>query len=147
MTNEAALLKRLTVLRSALEGFWADWALERAHPTAATGATMCRFTSAFLAMELDGPWRIAGGESGRQDGDEAGFFDGENWHAHYWVTDGLQIVDLTANQFGAEPIITTVDDLRYVENYTRVEIEDALQHVADSVDQWARRLTAETANA
>ena len=37
-----------------------------------------------------------------------GFFDGVVWRAHYWVTDGKRIVDLTANQFGAAPIVVTL---------------------------------------
>jgi hypothetical protein len=134
---DTVLQERLQVMRTALEGYWAAWAEERGRPEAATGATMCRFTAAFLVLVLGWPWRVAGGDEYADD-DQGGYFDGKEWHAHYWVTDGHRILDLTANQFGGPPIVlTSVGDPRYVENYEREVLEDAMPHVAARAEQWA----------
>jgi hypothetical protein len=135
--TDAELHPRLIVLRTALEGYWAAWAEEKGRPEAASGATMCRFTAAFLVELLGWPWRVAGGDDYGDD-NLGGFFDGTEWHAHYWVTDGLRIIDLTANQFGGPPIVlTNVNDARYSENYEQEDLEDALPHVAVRATQWA----------
>ncbi|WP_348534815.1 hypothetical protein [Hyphomicrobium sp. D-2] len=43
-----------------------------------------------------------------------GFFDGSRWQAHAWATCGGLIVDITADQFGADDVIVTPqDDPRY----------------------------------
>lgn len=131
------LQHQLAMARSALEGYWAAWAIERKLPDAATGATMCRFTSAFLVLILGNEWWVTGGEPYGA-GERAGFFDGSNWHAHYWITDGELIVDLTANQFGAPSIVvTTAEDLRYSENCSDGELSESLLHVQDRANEWA----------
>jgi hypothetical protein len=131
-----SLETRLVHLRSVLKGHWQSWAEEKGWPFVANGATMCRFTAAFLSDVLGWEWRAAGGDPTYK-GDKAGFFDGETWHGHFWVTNGRQIIDLTANQFGAEEIVlTTVDDSRYRANYTQMELDNALYEVEDRVDEW-----------
>jgi hypothetical protein len=131
------LLSRLKLLRGALVGYWAAWAEEKGRPDAASGSTMCRFTAVFLVRVLGWPWRIEGGEPFAP-GDASGFFDGTGWQAHYWVADGKRIVDLTAHQFGASPIvITTVGDPRYSENYSEEELEAAVHHVTVRARHWA----------
>jgi hypothetical protein len=140
--TDSELQGQLVVLRAALEGYWAAWAEEKGRPEAATGATLCRFTAAFLVRMLKGRWRVKGGEA-YLPGDAAGFFDGKNWHGHYWVTDGQRIVDLTANQFGADPIvITTANDPRYCENYSSRELIEVLQHVAVRARRWSTDFNA-----
>lgn len=130
------LMERLVHLRTELKGFWQQWADEKKLPFAANGKTMCRFTSAFLSDVLGWEWRVAGGDPTYK-GDKAGFFDGDTWQGHYWVTNGRQIIDLTANQFGAEEIVvTTVDDPRYRANYTPMELDNAMCEVEDRVDEW-----------
>lgn len=132
--NELAV--KLVALRPVLEAFWAQWAEERGMPAAATGASMCRFTSAFLSDVLGWEWKVEGGYA-QHPGEAAGFFDGVAWHGHYWVTDGRRVVDLTANQFGAEAIlVTTVEDARYRANYSPAEVADALYYVEDRVEEW-----------
>lgn len=104
---------------------------------------MCRFTAAFLVLVLGWDWTVEGGEPSYP-GEQAGFFDGKTWHAHYWVTDGERIVDLTANQFGAEPlIVTSADDERYQENYSYDELAEALHHVNSRARQWAEEFAAQ----
>lgn len=135
--TDNALQNQLVLTRKALEGYWSAWAVERNRPEAASGATMCRFTAAFLVLVLGWRWTVEGGEP-NYPGESAGFFDGKAWHAHYWVTDGERIVDLTANQFGAAPIIvTSAADERYQENYSYDELADALHHVKTRAQQWA----------
>jgi hypothetical protein len=140
--TDNALLDQLAGARMALEGYWAAWAVERNRPDAASGATMCRFTSAFLVLVLGWQWEMSGGEP-TYPGETAGFFDGEAWHAHYWVTDGERIVDLTANQFGQAPIIvTSTADERYSENCSEDELGEALYHVMQRARQWADDFTS-----
>jgi hypothetical protein len=137
--TDAELMERLPVLRTALEGFWAEWAQEKGRPDVAKGASMCRFTALFLAKVLGWRFDVVGGAP-LYEGDSAGYFDGVQWHPHYWVTDGERIIDLTADQFGAKPLaIVRVSDARYVTNYTEDELEEALQHVRLRANDWARQ--------
>lgn len=137
MTN-LELPNRLVVVRGALEGYWAAWAIERSRPSAATGESMCRFTSAFLVLILGNQWWVGGGEP-YATGKAGGFFDGTTWHAHYWITDGEFIVDLTANQFGAPAIVfTSTEDSRYFENCTEFELAESLHHVQHRAQEWAK---------
>jgi len=54
------------------------------------------------------------GGSGEPD-TACGFYSGARWEGHVWVISGKAIVDITADQFGCEPIvITTISDTRYV---------------------------------
>jgi len=128
----------LPVLRAALERHWSAWATEKNRPQAATGASMCRYTAVFLVHVLGWPWQVRGGDP-YFEGHQAGFFDGTRWQAHYWVTDGKRVVDLTADQFGAEALILThVDDPRYGDDYSEEELSDALEHVTARAANWAR---------
>jgi len=44
-----------------------------------------------------------------------GFYSGARWEGHAWVISGEIIVDITADQFGGDPVvITSVSDARYV---------------------------------
>ncbi len=103
----------------------------------------CRGVAAGIAVILaeaypDCFWRVAGGfgiEYGTEAAsDLAGFVDGEcfpggmidaagEWHGHFWVTGGDPesdeglIVDLSADQFGHDPVVVTqIEDPRYREN-------------------------------
>lgn len=128
--------EKLVELRKVLQGLWARWGEEKGMAFVTNGATMCRFTSAFLSDVLGWEWRVAGGDP-KYRGDEAGFFDGQMWQGHYWVTNGQQIIDLTANQFGADEIVvTSMEDPRYRANFTPREVDNALCEVEDRVDEW-----------
>lgn len=149
--TDAQLLAKLQPLREYLGHCWAAWAAEKNKPENADGKNMCRFTAAFLANVLGKPWRAVGGGcrynfQGNSLLSVGGFFDGTNWQAHYWVTDGKRIVDLTANQFGAEPIIiTSAKDPRYDANYWPSEVREALTHVRARARQWAAELELQEA--
>jgi hypothetical protein len=100
---------------------------------------MCRFTAAFAVKNLGWRFDVVGGEP-LFPGDAAGYFDGAQWHGHYWVTDGARIVDLTADQFGADPLVfVRMPDARYATNYTTEELEDSLVHVSARASNWARQ--------
>jgi hypothetical protein len=54
------------------------------------------------------------GRSGVPDA-ACGFYSGAQWEGHAWVVSGDIIIDITADQFGCDPIvITTISDTRYV---------------------------------
>lgn len=134
----------LVPIREYLQECWKAWASEKNKPENADGKNMCRFTAAFLARLLGKPWRAVGGGcmydfAGNRVISVGGFFDGETWQPHFWITDGKRIIDLTAHQFGAEPIvITTVDDPRYDANFIEPFVKEALSHVRARTRQWVR---------
>lgn len=135
------LKEKLKLARTALEGYWRDWSIERNRPAAATGFGMCRFSATFLANILDENWVVAGGEPlyPTDDGvNQAGYFDGKSWHGHYWVTNGELIVDLAASQFGGDKVtVVPVHSPQYRENYSELELEEHLDHVSVRADAWA----------
>ncbi|MBK0024510.1 hypothetical protein IAE29_24935 [Ochrobactrum sp. S46] len=54
---------------------------------------------------------------GSLSGAARGFYTGMQWEGHAWVVSGDIVIDITADQFGCDPIvITTVFDTRYVES-------------------------------
>jgi hypothetical protein len=140
---ETEFYEQLTAMRAYLAQCWSDWAQETGKSEAASGKNMCRFTSSFLVAVLGAPWRVAGGGCRYDDRSDdvvsvGGFYDGRAWQAHYWVTDGERIVDLTASQFGAEDVlVTSADDPRYDANYLPQECRAALNGVQARAGQWA----------
>lgn len=136
-------------IRGFLEERWVAWGRERDRPVTRDGEGMCRFTSAFLIAALGSHWQFSGGfpeywdfESGamKPRASGGGYFDGEKWHAHHWVTNGRLIVDLTASQFGAERILVVpADDSRFRSTFvSRHEIQEALRDVKERATVWAR---------
>lgn len=62
------------------------------------------------------------------------------WRDHYWLvrSDGV-LADVTADQFGHETIIVSVqDDLRYLENWKPAWAAEHLKEVAGRAADWRR---------
>nr|WP_276509955.1 lasso peptide biosynthesis protein [Hyphomicrobium sulfonivorans] len=101
---------------------WLEWHQARGGqpPTVASRHT-CGRTSLFMVEVLRHRGLPATWMSGTPRLDEAGpelgpfgFFDGSRWQAHAWVMCGGMIVDITADQFGADDVIVTLqNDPRY----------------------------------
>jgi hypothetical protein len=105
---------------------------------------MCRLSSAMLAdvmTEATGRrWKVHGGDT--WNGDVGGMLgqDGE-WHAHYWIREGKTIVDITADQFGHDPVIVASSkDDRYKANYSRSELASHLANVRVTKARWVEAL-------
>lgn len=110
-----------TAARGFLESVWPRWhAAHGVSPRPPSTAT-CGRSSLFLVRVLDElgiaarwtngtPRHVEGGpEIG-----PLGFFDGQRWRAHAWVASGPFILDVTADQFGAPPVLVVpADDARY----------------------------------
>ncbi|GCD53592.1 hypothetical protein [Acetobacter pasteurianus] len=144
----------LSPIRKYLESCWADWKSrnwsEERQKHSPLSASMCRLSSVFVVelMHRAGhkEWKVAGGyakptmfdtdviRSARIPGHSGGFRDaGGRFHDHNWATDGLHIIDFTADQFGYAPAILVVPetDERFVPNFkslrhTRIDCDSAL---------------------
>lgn len=106
-----------------IEPVWRSWHQSRGltvpHPPS---RYTCGRTSLFLRDVLrheghPAEWMsgtpYAGG-SGAPD-TACGFYSGTRWEGHAWVISGNTIVDITADQFGGDPVlITSVADTRFV---------------------------------
>lgn len=110
--------------RAFMEPVWADWHRDGGGncPPIPSQST-CGRTALFLQRALveDGfcaHWANGiprASEEGPQLG-PFGFFDGASWRSHCWVKAEGWIVDITADQFGAAPVIVVpVTDPRYGE--------------------------------
>lgn len=63
-----------------------------------------------------------------------GFFAGQRWESHAWVVCEGQIIDITADQFGAEPVIvTSLSDSRYSAGPEDTAYPEAVQARFDAV--------------
>lgn len=137
----------LVVMREFLVERWVDWGEARGRPygDAILGVGMCRFTSAFLLKALGPGWRLGGGDPFVYRGGawvyspSAGGYRKSDGHVdgHYWVVkDGL-IVDLTATQFGGDPIVLTDhSDRRYIDVMTPPVRREALRDVTERARAW-----------
>lgn len=108
--------------RQFIEPVWLHWHQARGrivpHPTS---RYTCGRTSLFLRDVLrHGGYRaewMSGTPyaGGRATPDAAcGFYSGTRWEGHAWVVSGDTIIDITADQFGGDPVlITSVADTRY----------------------------------
>ena len=112
-----------SVARLFIEPVWHQWHQSRGHtvPDPASRYT-CGRTSLFLrdALRHEGhsaEWMSGtpyAGDNGAPDA-ACGFYSGARWEGHAWVISGKTIVDITADQFGYDPIvITTISDARYI---------------------------------
>ncbi|BCB21974.1 hypothetical protein [Bosea sp. ANAM02] len=148
-----------TEVRSFLDPRWIEFQRQRglvyaSHPS--TG--MCRLSALFLlrVLEQELPavgWQCLGGSPDAADEDvdpalglPGGYRDSDgNWSGHYWVADGdfELVVDITADQFGGEPVVVIEDvaDGAYRENYVSAAVVERLKDVRDRVagwlDEWA----------
>ena len=142
-------------VRRFLEPRWAERRVERGEAEPDVPSTdMCRFSSLFLVRVLNEylpghQWHVVGGAGEgfdpseiNQDHFPGGLFDGtEHWHSHYWVTDGAFefTVDITADQFGREPVEVSDDDpADWRENYFPAAVHAHLRDVEERVGKWQR---------
>ncbi len=139
--NEALLQE----IRHFLVPLWREWGRSRQPRFSVTikGEGMCRFTSVFLADMLGPEWRLTCGtpiysEETGELLEPGGFWDGQQWHEHCWVSNGRDVVDLTASQFGAPSILLeSVLDKRWVANVTNPwQLEDLEAGVQHRVNYW-----------
>lgn len=156
----AATLDRETLLliagevRSFLEPRWIEFQRQRglvyaSHPS--TG--MCRLSAMFLLHVLErefpaGGWQCLGGSPDPDDEDvdptlglPGGYRDSNGeWSGHYWIADGgfEFVVDVTADQFGGEPVVVAEDaaDNGYRENYAGPAVRERMKDVRDRVAAW-----------
>lgn len=108
--------------RCFIEPFWDKWHAARGSdkPDVASRHT-CGRTSLFLVKALGHEGIAARWVSGvprlTEHGPDVGpygFFAGSRWESHAWAHCGAWIIDITADQFGADPVIVTpFDDQRY----------------------------------
>lgn len=161
--EQQILIQVATELREFLVPRWIAWGQRNVKPVDASGQGMCRFTSAFLALALPSAmarasgapfdfaagWRMQGGFADRFDHQEMAWRYGEleegylaqdgRWKSHHWVSDGRWIVDLTASQFGDDPVIvTSVRDPRFRGTLSPAERKTALRDVNDRAQVWLR---------
>ena len=117
--SREAILAIATAARAFLEPVWHDWHSARSSkPPAVASENTCGRSSLFLQRALVHSGFAAGWVTGvpSPDGsdDAVGFFDGRIWRSHAWVECEGLIVDLTADQFGCEPVmVCPIEDTRY----------------------------------
>jgi hypothetical protein len=153
----------LVELRTYLEPLWKSWKDENKpwwveDEILSTG--MCRFTAAFLHPLLEDitgrSWEIKGGMTAFHVADSGWTGKGKpnsswsardgmggmktvagTWEDHYWLTDGTVNVDLTADQFGWEPILVTdVGDDRYLANWKKKSVIGHMDGVRFRAGEW-----------
>jgi hypothetical protein len=141
--------------RHFIEPVWDEWHRAQGpdRPSPASAFT-CGRTSLFLVKVLQTDGFEAEWQSGTprlsEEGPELGpygFHSGNRWESHAWVCcDGL-IVDITADQFGAEPVIvTSTTDERYragdKDTAPPSSIEARRKAVDDIWPRWLRQRAA-----
>ncbi len=107
------LFRLAAAVRAYLEPVWDGW--RGGAGAGVLSANTCGRSSLFLrdALRLEGhaaEWSngVPGAEG------QFGFLGLGGWASHAWVVSGGLIVDVTADQFGAVPVIvTSIDDPRY----------------------------------
>ena len=120
--DETALLEIATAARRFIEPIWLDWHRAWGGDLPAIAAQWtCGRSSLFLirvlnAQGLDAHW-VSGTPRSAPSGPDIGpfgFFHDGSWQSHAWVECGDYIVDITADQFGAPPVLVVDStDTRY----------------------------------
>lgn len=147
-----------TAPREFLVRRWIAWHEERHRLAAALNGryeipavpstNMCRMTASFMEVCLrrktGRPWTVRGGLA-VPGAPEGGIVDLRgHWHTHYWLVSGNTLCDLTADQFGYDPIlITTTMDARYKQTVPRAEMKRHVVDVLPIVGQWLNQATEE----
>lgn len=140
ISPEMDSLRRLALdARRFLEPHWADWhATWGPPPPTCLSEWTCVRSSIFLQRVLHCSGLEADLVSGVPDqtgSEPVGFHGGRRWHSHAWVRTRELIVDITADQFGAEEVlITSWRDIRYVEGLTIVNTLRPTERHAAAVD-------------
>ena len=139
----------LNEIRDFLIPKWIEWGKSRNQHVTDAGENMCRFTSAFLEKTLGRGWKYEGGLNSRFNGTQwvdqpMGFLDIHGkWNDHCWVQSKTHIIDLTAAQFGLEPIVVThVDDSRYAGGLNPMEKRESMEHVRKRALDWHKEWQA-----
>lgn len=103
--NEIERIARMA--RAILEPIWCRWhLLDSGTVPPIPSLNTCGRSSLFLERALrDGGIDASVCRGVPQDGLELGFFDGASWRAHSWVEAEGRIIDITADQFGAPPVV------------------------------------------
>jgi hypothetical protein len=110
---------------------------------------MCRYTSIFLKEVLENFsdeswWLVAGRPLNREvEGTKDGYFgfctSQGLFFDHCWVQSANLIVDLTADQFEAEPIIiTSTSDSRYHPNLNEVDLWRDIEKLSRRSQKWSQ---------
>lgn len=89
------------------------------------------FLQGLLGGELQAGWPH---EDGRRL--DAGFLSGQGWQFHYWLLLEGRIVDLTADQFGAETVIFSCDDPRYKHVASPQQLHQDSRDAAQTARRW-----------
>jgi len=157
------LVSAANELSEFVEPLWREW--KEQNPSLQGGESlsfgMCRFTSAFAGPILNRQFGLrlkpfAGftnfhpADPGwdKRHGKPASTFKGQDgvggmlgtdglWHEHYWLSDGITIVDLTAEQFGWEPVIVAAgEDPRYLANWKPSAVTSHMRDVTLRAKGW-----------
>lgn len=106
--------------RAFLETVWPSWHAERGLTPPTISAWTCSRSSLFLRRVFCEDFGIAAtwmtGCPFDEDGAAfpAGFHAADGWHGHSWIVVGDLIADITADQFGLDPVIlVSASDNRY----------------------------------
>lgn len=123
MADREALTDLTQALRTFMPAIWHTWhAADGRQPPSPLSAGTCGRTSLLLTKILlaegrNAAWRTGAASQAR------GFFDGRRWRSHSWVECEGFILDITADQFGAPPVLVVGDDDR---RYRASEADPAL---------------------
>jgi len=126
MDRRADLFCVASATRAFLKPAWVRWQKARGDPIAEVlSSNTCGRSSLFLRNVLRAEGFAAEWVNGiprlseeEPDIGPFGFFTGHRWESHAWVVSGDLILDITADQFGAPPVIvTSVSDERYRMGY------------------------------
>jgi hypothetical protein len=144
MDRRADLFCVALATRAFLKPAWVRWQHAHGEPIAEVlSSNTCGRSSLFLRNVLRAEGFPAEWANGTprlsEDGPDIGpfgFFTGHRWESHAWVVSGDLILDITADQFGAPPVIvTSVSDERYRTGSGDTAPQSAIE---------ARRVTVET---
>lgn len=144
--REMNLQETIYQFRKYLEPRWQNlhriWGPEPTVPS----TYMCRYTCIFIKALLPSsglsPWRIAGGRPAEElNGTIIGRFGmrSENglWFDHCWIQNDKQIIDITADQFGYEPVVmVSSEDDRYSANLNELALSNDLTRLYPRVEPW-----------
>ena len=115
--DDAGLREHVWRVRHFMPDIWRAWhaAYGRPEPFPLSAGT-CGRTSLLLQKILEAHGYAVRWCTGSAL-DDCGFFDGQVWRGHSWLVCDSLIIDITADQFGAAPvIITPANDQRYRES-------------------------------